>query len=101
MSVATIIAVAVNSEGRREVLGMATGPSEAEPFWTAFLRSLMRRGQRGVKLVVSDAHEGLKAAVAKVLKASWQRRRVHFLGSKSGYRLQPSPRRRRTGPRGV
>ena len=70
VSVATIIAVAVNTEGRREVLGMATGPSEAEPFWTAFLRSLTRRGLRGVKLVISDAHEGLKAAVAKVLKAS-------------------------------
>ena len=79
VSVATIIAVAVNAEGRREVLGMATGPSEAEPFWTAFLRSLTRCGLRGVKLVISDAHEGLKAAVAKVLKASWQRCRVHFL----------------------
>src|SRR5450755_4678076 len=52
VSVATIIAVAVNSEGRREVLGMATGPSEAEPFWTQFLRALMRRGLRGVKLVI-------------------------------------------------
>ena len=79
VSVATIIAVAVNTEGRREVLGMATGPSEAEPFWTAFLRSLTRRGLRGVKLVISDAHEGLKAAAAKVLKATWQRCRVHFL----------------------
>src|SRR5512139_2067264 len=79
VSVAAIIAVAVNGEGRREVLGMATGPSEAEPFWTAFLRSLTRRGLRGVKLVISDAHEGLKAAVAKVLKATWQRCRVHFM----------------------
>ncbi|HLY43328.1 MAG TPA: IS256 family transposase [Terracidiphilus sp.] len=85
VSVATIIAVAVNSEGRREVLGMATGPSEAEPFWTAFLRSLTRRGLRGVKLVISDAHEGLKAAVAKVLKASWQRCRVHFLRNALAY----------------
>jgi transposase-like protein len=85
VSVATIIAVAVNSEGRREVLGMTTGPSEAEPFWTAFLRSLMRRGLRGVKLVISDAHEGLKAAVAKVLKASWQRCRVHFLRNALAY----------------
>jgi putative transposase len=83
--VATIIAVAVNTEGRREVLGMATGPSEAEPFWTAFLRSLTRRGLRGVKLVISDAHEGLKAAVAKVLKASWQRCRVHFLRNALAY----------------
>ena len=79
LSVATIIAVAVNGEGRREVLGMATGPSEAEPFWTAFLRCLTRRGLRGVKLVISDAHEGLKAAVAKVLKASWQRCRARSI----------------------
>jgi len=85
VSVATIIAVAVNTEGRREVLGMATGPSEAEPFWTAFLRSLTRRGLRGVKLVISDAHEGLKTAVARVLKASWQRCRVHFLRNALAY----------------
>jgi transposase-like protein len=85
VSVATIIAVAVNTEGRREVLGMATGPSEAEPFWTAFLRSLTRRGLRGVKLVISDAHEGIKAAIAKVLKASWQRCRVHFLRNALAY----------------
>jgi len=85
VSVATIIAVAVNAEGRREVLGMATGPSEAEPFWTQFLRSLMRRGLRGVKLVISDAHEGLKAAAARVLKASWQRCRVHFLRNALAY----------------
>jgi putative transposase len=79
VSVAVIIAVAVNTDGVREVLGMAIGPSEAEPFWTSFLRSLTRRGLRGVKLVISDAHEGLKAAAAKVLKATWQRCRVHFL----------------------
>ena len=85
VSVAAIIAVAVNAEGRREVLGMATGPSEAETFWTQFLRSLMRRGLRGVKLVISDAHEGLKAAAAKVLKASWQRCRVHFLRNALAY----------------
>ncbi len=79
VSVAAIIAVAVNSEGRREVLGLAIGPSEAETFWTDFLRSLTRRGLRGVKLVISDAHEGLKAAAAKVLNATWQRCRVHFM----------------------
>jgi putative transposase len=79
VSVAVIIAVAVNTDGVREVLGMAVGPSEAEPFWSAFLRSLTRRGLRGVKLVISDAHEGLKAAAAKVLKATWQRCKVHFL----------------------
>jgi len=79
VSVAVIVAVAVNSDGRREVLGMAIGVSEAETFWTDFLRQLARRGLRGVKLVISDAHEGLKAAVAKVLNASWQRCRVHFM----------------------
>jgi transposase-like protein len=79
VSVAVIVAVAVNSHGRREVLGMTVGPSEAETFWTGFLRTLARRGLRGVKLVISDAHEGLKAAVVKVLHASWQRCRVHFM----------------------
>jgi putative transposase len=79
VSVAVIIAVGVNSDGRREVLGLAIGPSEAETFWTDFLRGLARRGLRGVKLVVSDAHEGLKAAVAKIFNASWQRCRVHFM----------------------
>ena len=79
VSVAVIVDVAVNTDGRREVLGMTTGNSEAEPFWTEFLRSLARRGLRGVKLVVSDAHEGLKAAVGKVLGTSWQRCRVHFM----------------------
>ena len=70
VSVAVIIAVGVNSDGRREVLGMDIGASEAEPFWTAFLRKLARRGLRGVKLVISDAHEGIKAAVSKLLCAS-------------------------------
>jgi transposase-like protein len=79
VSVAVIVAVGVNSDGRREVLGMDIGPSEAETFWTEFLRKLARRGLRGVKLVISDAHEGIKAAIAKVLHASWQRCRVHFM----------------------
>jgi len=79
VSVAVIIAVAVNTDGQREVLGMSVGTSEAEPFWTSFLRSLTRRGLRGVKLVIADAHEGLKAAAAKVLKATAQRCRVHFM----------------------
>src|SRR3954462_13283495 len=81
VSVAVTVAVGVNSDGRREVLGMDIGPSEAETFWTAFLRKLARRGLRGVKLVVSDAHEGIKAAVSKVLSATWQRCRVHFMCS--------------------
>jgi putative transposase len=79
VSVAVIIAVGVNDDGRREILGMAVGASEAETFWTEFLRSLARRGLRGVKLAISDAHEGLKAAVAKVLHAGWQRCRVHTM----------------------
>jgi transposase-like protein len=79
VSVAVIIAVGVNSAGRREVLGMTIGASEAEAFWTDFLRKLARRGLRGVKLVISDAHEGIKAAVSKVLSATWQRCRVHFM----------------------
>jgi transposase-like protein len=79
VSVAVIVAVGVNTDGRREVLGMDVGPSEAETFWTAFLRKLARRGLRGVKLVISDAHEGIKASVAKVMNATWQRCRVHFM----------------------
>jgi len=62
VSTAVIIAVAVNTDGVPEILGVATGPSEAETFWSEFLRGLSRRGLRGVKLVISDAHEGLKAA---------------------------------------
>lgn len=79
VSVAVIIAVGVNTDGRREVLGMAVGASEAETFWTQFLRSLTSRGLRGVKLVISDSHEGLKAAAKKVLRSTWQRCRVHFM----------------------
>jgi transposase-like protein len=79
VSVAVIIAVAANTDGRREVIGMATGPSEAEEFWTKFLRSLTARGLRGVKLVISDSHEGLKKAARRVLCATWQRCAVHFM----------------------
>ena len=79
VSVAVIVAVGVNNEGKREVLGLTVGVSEAETFWSEFLRSLTRRGLRGVKLVISDAHECLKAAIAKVLGATWQRCRVHFM----------------------
>jgi putative transposase len=76
VSVAVTVAVAVNTDGRREVLGMDIGASEAETFWIEFLRKLKRRGLSGVKLVISDAHEGIKAAVAKVFRATWQRCRV-------------------------
>jgi len=78
-STAVIVAVGVNTEGRREVLGVGTGPSEAEPFWTAFLRSLTDRGLRGVKLVVADDHKGLRAAASRVLHATQQRCRVHWM----------------------
>ena len=76
---AAIIAVAVDTEGRREIVGLHLGPSEAETFWSAFLKGLVKRGLRGVKLVVSDAHEGLKAAIRRVLGATWQRCRVHWM----------------------
>jgi putative transposase len=79
VSVAVIIAVAVNTDGVREIVGIAVAPSEAETFWLGFLRDLTRRGLRGVKLVISDAHVGLKAAVPKVFNATWQRCRVHFV----------------------
>jgi transposase-like protein len=79
VSVALIVAVGVNGDGRREALGMDIGPSEAETFWTGFLRTLRRRGLAGVKLVISDAHEGIKAAVARVFQATWQRCRGHFM----------------------
>lgn len=79
VSTAVILAVGVNSDGRREVLGIATGASEAEPFWTAFLRSLADRGLRGVKLVIADDHKGLRAAASRVFHASHQRCRVHWM----------------------
>ena len=79
VSVAAIIAVAVNTDGRREIIGLGTGPSEAETFWTEFLRGLKARGLDGVKLVISDAHTGLKAAIARVFEATWQRCRVGLL----------------------
>jgi putative transposase len=87
--------VAVNSDGRREVLGMAIGLSEAETFWLEFLRGLKRRGLAGVKLVISDAHEGIKAAVAWVFQATWQRCRAHFM------RNAPAPHAGRSGRRVV
>ncbi|KAB7781893.1 IS256 family transposase [Methylorubrum populi] len=85
VSVAAIVAVAVDTEGRREIVGLHIGPSEAEVFWTDFLRSLVKRGLAGVQLVVSDAHEGLKAAIRRVLKATWQRCRVHWTRNALAY----------------
>jgi transposase-like protein len=85
VSVAAIIAVAVNTEGKREIVGLHIGPSEAETFWSGFLKSLARRGLRGVKLVVSDAHEGLKAAIRRVFGSSWQRCRAHWMRNALSY----------------
>ena len=81
VSVAVVIAVGVNAKtGEREVLGLDVGPSEDGAFWVSFLRSLVSRGLRGVRLVSSDAHRGLKGAIEAVLAgASWQRCRVHFM----------------------
>jgi transposase-like protein len=79
ISVAAIIAVAVNTNGRREIIGLCVGPSEAETFWTEFLRGLKGRGLDGLKLVISDAHTGLKAAIRRIFDAIWQRCRVHWM----------------------
>jgi putative transposase len=80
VSQATVVAVGVTSEGDRQVLGIDVGPSKDRAFWTAFLRSLVKRGLKGVRLVISDAHEGLKQAISTVLSGTtWQRCRVHFM----------------------
>jgi transposase-like protein len=79
-SMATVVAIGVTKDGERQVLGVDAGPSEEAAFWTAFLRDLVKRGLGGVRLVISDAHEGIKKAVSKVLVgSSWQRCRVHFM----------------------
>jgi putative transposase len=79
VSMALVIAIGVNARGEREVLGLDAGPSEDGAFWLSFLRSLVARGRAGVQLVTSDAHSGLKAAIAAVLHgAGWQRCRVHW-----------------------
>ena len=85
VSVAAIVAVAVNTDGKREIVGLHIGPSEAETFWSTFLKSLVRRGLHGVKLVISDAHEGLKSAIRRVFSASWQRCRVHWMRNALSY----------------
>jgi transposase-like protein len=85
VSVAVIIAVAANTDGKREIVGMHIGPSEAETFWSTFLKSMVRRGLRDVKLVISDAHEGLKSAIRRVMNSSWQRCRVHWMRNALSY----------------
>lgn len=119
VSVGVFVAVGVISDGRRELLGMDIGPSEAETFWTAFLRKLARRGLRGVRLVVSDSHEGIKAVVSKVLTATlaappgppsdqarghvscampWRMQVVPGVGSSRPSSPPPSPRMMRPPP---
>ncbi len=77
--------MAVNTEGKREIVGLHIGPSEAEIFWSTFLKSLVKRGLRGTKLVISDAHEGLKAAIRRVMGSTWQRCRVHWMRNAQSY----------------
>lgn len=80
VNMALVVAIGVNEAGDREVLGIDVGLSEDAAFWTEFLRALVARGLKGVRLVISDAHEGLKQAISTVLHgASWQRCRVHFM----------------------
>lgn len=80
VSQATVVAIGVSLDGERQILGIDVGASEDRSFWTAFLRSLVKRGLAGVRLVISDAHEGLKQAIGTVLNgAAWQRCRVHFM----------------------
>jgi len=80
ISMATVVAVGVTQAGERQILGCDTGPAEDHVFWKAFLRRLVRRGLKDVQLVISDAHEGLKRAIAEILSAAtWQRCRVHFM----------------------
>ena len=85
---AAIVAVAVNTVGKREIVGLHIGPSEAETFWSTFLKGLLRRGLHGVKLVISDAHEGLKSAIRRTFSASWQRCRVHWMRNALSYVLK-------------
>ncbi len=82
---AVVVAVGAHEDGHREVMGMAVGPSESYAFWKDFLKDLIGRGLDGVRLVTSDAHEGLKTAIAETLTASWQRCRVHFLRNALGH----------------
>jgi transposase-like protein len=82
---ALVVAYGVDAAGQREVIGLDVGAAETEAFWREFLRSLVRRGLSGVQLVISDAHEGLKQAIAQVLSAPWQRCTVHFLRDALGH----------------
>src|SRR4051794_13766253 len=91
VSKALVIAYAVHDSGRREVIGLDLGEVETEAFWTEFLRGLRARGLQGLRLVISDHHEGLKSAIARVLDAPWQRCCVHFVRNMHGH-CRPAPR---------
>ena len=82
---ALVVAYGVHESGRREVIGIDVGEAESEAFWREFLRGLLARGLDGVLLCVSDAHEGLKKAIAQVLGCPWQRCTVHFLRDMQGH----------------
>jgi putative transposase len=82
---AVVVAHGVHETGRKEILGIDVGEAETEAFWTEFVRSLVKRGLLGVQLVISDAHEGLKNAIARVLSCPWQRCTVHFLRDMLGH----------------
>jgi putative transposase len=82
---ALVIAHGVDETGRREILSIDVGEAETEAFWTDFLRGLVKRGLVGVQLAISDAHGGLKAAIAKVLGCAWQRCTEHFLSDCFGH----------------
>jgi len=87
---AVVLAIGARDTGQREILGFSVGMSEEEASWQEFLRALVRRGLKGVQLVISDAHEGLKAAISKVLGgATWQRCRVHFMRNLLAHAVHP------------
>jgi transposase-like protein len=86
---ALVIAYGVHQSGRREVIGLDVGEAETEAFWREFLRGLRARGLQGVRLCVSDAHQGLKTAIATVLGCPWQRCTVHFLRDMLGHVAKP------------
>ena len=85
VSKALVVAYAVHDTGRREVIGLDLGEVESEAFWTEFLRGLRARGLAGLRVVISDHHEGRKAAIARVLDAPWQRCCVHFVRNMHGH----------------
>ncbi len=92
VSVAAVIATAVNSEGTREIVGFDIATTEDSAAWTEFLRSLVARGLGGVELVISDAHGGIKAAIAQVLSgASWQRCRTNYVDNRNMWSCRSLP----------